>query len=296
MFVQEKKLFLLYHFDGTVRQFLLCKVMIELSGVSFGYQSDKNVLDNLNLRMEEGRFYGLLGMNGSGKTTLLKLIAGKLFAHGGEIYVDGRNLRERDVETLQKVFMLPADFIFPNMSLEQFLAIYSEFYPEFRKEVLNDCLVNFEIRRDIEHLDKLSLGEKHKVAFSIALSLGTKILLLDEAANGMDIPARKMFRKLLMKHVRENQIVVLSTHIVQDIENLLTDVIVLRKDAPVYAASLEEIASRYSFGIQSNEEGVLYAEACAEGYHVVTHKQENMDTEVSLELLFNALIKGGGRI
>lgn len=296
MFVQEKKLFLLYHFDGTVQQFLLCKVMIELSGVSFGYQSDKNVLDNLNLRLEEGRFYGLLGMNGSGKTTLLKLIAGKLFAHGGEIYVDGRNLRERDVETLQKVFMLPADFIFPNMSLEQFLAIYSEFYPEFRKEVLNDCLVNFEIRRDIEHLDKLSLGEKHKVAFSIALSLGTKILLLDEAANGMDIPARKMFRKLLMKHVREDQIVVLSTHIVQDIENLLTDVIVLRKDAPVYAASLEEIASRYSFGIQSNEEGVLYAEACTEGYHVVTHKQENMDTEVSLELLFNALIKGGGRI
>ena len=153
--------------------------MVELSGVSFGYQSDKNVLDNLNLRMEEGRFYGLLGMNGSGKTTLLKLIAGKLFAHGGEIYVDGRNLRERDVETLQKVFMLPADFIFPNMSLEQFLAIYSEFYPEFRKEVLNDCLVNFEIQRDIKNLNQLSLGEKHKVAFSIALSLGTKIVLLE---------------------------------------------------------------------------------------------------------------------
>lgn len=269
------------------------KVMVELRGVSFGYKSDKNVLDNLNLRLKEGRFYGLLGMNGSGKTTLLKLIAGKLFAHGGEIYVDGRNLRKRDVETLQKVFMLPADFIFPNMSLEQFLAIYSEFYPEFRKEVLNDCLVNFEIQRDIKNLNQLSLGEKHKVAFSIALSLGTKIVLLDEAANGMDIPARKMFRKLLMKHVRENQIVVLSTHIVQDIENLLTDVIVLRKYAPVYAASLEEIASRYSFGIQSNEEGVLYAEACAEGYHVITHKREDMDTEVSLELLFNALIKGG---
>lgn len=270
--------------------------MVELRGVSFGYQSDKNVLDNLNLRLKEGRFYGLLGMNGSGKTTLLKLIAGKFFAHDGEIYVDGRNSRKREVETLREVFMLPADFIFPDMRLEHFLAIYSKFYPKFRAEVLDDCLTNFEIQWDIEHLDKLSLGEKHKVAFSIALSLGTKILLLDEAANGMDIPARKMFRKLLMKHVREDQIVVLSTHIVQDIENLLTDVIVLRKDAPVYAASLEEIASRYSFGIQSNEEGVLYAEACTEGYHVVTHKQENMDTEVSLELLFNALIKGGGRI
>ena len=202
--------------------------MVELSGVSFGYQSDKNVLDNLNLRMEEGRFYGLLGMNGSGKTTLLKLIAGKLFAHDGEIYVDGRNSRKREVETLREVFMLPADFIFPDMRLEHFLAIYSKFYPKFRAEVLDDCLTNFEIQWDIEHLDKLSLGEKHKVAFSIALSLGTKVLLLDEAANGMDIPARKMFRKLLMKHVREDQIVVLSTHNVQDIENLLTDVIVLR--------------------------------------------------------------------
>lgn len=188
--------------------------MVELIGVSFGYQSDKNVLNNLSFRLEEGRFYGLLGMNGSGKTTLLKLIAGKLFAHDGEIYVDGRNSRKREVETLREVFMLPADFIFPDMRLEHFLAIYSKFYPKFRVEVLDDCLANFEIRRDIEHLDKLSLGEKHKVAFSIALSLGTKVLLLDEAANGMDIPARKMFRKLLMKHVREDQIVVLSTHIV----------------------------------------------------------------------------------
>ena len=89
--------------------------------------------------------------------------------------------------------MLPADFIFPDMRLEHFLAIYSKFYPKFRAEVLDDCLTNFEIQWDIEHLDKLSLGEKHKVAFSIALSLGTKVLLLDEAANGMDIPARKMF-------------------------------------------------------------------------------------------------------
>lgn len=105
--------------------------MVELRGVSFGYQSDKNVLDNLNLRLKEGRFYGLLGMNGSGKTTLLKLIAGKLFAHGGEIYVDGRNSRKREVETLREVFMLPADFIFPDMRLEHFLTIIPNSIPNF---------------------------------------------------------------------------------------------------------------------------------------------------------------------
>lgn len=270
--------------------------MVELRGVSFGYQSDRKVLDNLSLRLEEGRWYGLLGMNGSGKTTLLKLMAGKLFAQSGEIDADGRSVRKREVETLRNVFMLPADFTFPDMRLDQFLSVYTGFYPGFREDVWNDCLADFGLQRDIKNLNKLSLGEKHKIAFSIALSLGTKMVLMDEAANGMDIPARKMFRKLLMKHVREDQIVVLSTHIVQDIENLLTDVIVLRKDAPVYAASLEEISSRYSFGIQSDEEGVLYAEPCAEGYHVITPKREEMDTEVSLELLFNALMKKGGKI
>lgn len=101
--------------------------MIELKNVSFGYQSGQSVVNNLSFRLEEGRFYGLLGMNGSGKTTLLKLIAGKLFAHDGEIYVDGHNSRKREVETLREVFMLPADFIFPDMRLEHFLAIYSKF-------------------------------------------------------------------------------------------------------------------------------------------------------------------------
>ena len=167
--------------------------MVELRGVSFGYQSDKNVLDNLNLRLKEGRFYGLLGMNGSGKTTLLKLIAGKLFAHDGEIYVDGRNSRKREVETLREVFMLPADFIFPDMRLEHFLAIYSKFYPKFRAEVLDDCLTNFEIQWDIEHLDKLSLGREAQSGIQYCLVAGNEVLLLDEAANGMDIPARKMF-------------------------------------------------------------------------------------------------------
>lgn len=89
--------------------------MVELRSVSFGYQSDRMVLDNLSLRLEEGRWYGLLGMNGSGKTTLLKLMAGKLFAQSGEIDADGRSVRKREVETLRNVFMLPADFTFPDI-------------------------------------------------------------------------------------------------------------------------------------------------------------------------------------
>ena len=81
--------------------------MVELRSVSFGYQSDRMVLDNLSLRLEEGRWYGLLGMNGSGKTTLLKLMAGKLFAQSGEIDADGRSVRKREVETLRNAVSAP---------------------------------------------------------------------------------------------------------------------------------------------------------------------------------------------
>ena len=272
----------------------ISRVMVELKNVSFGYNPNKNVIEDLSLNLEEGRFYGLLGKNGTGKTTMMKIISGILFAKEGYVNIYGNNPGDRKLETLQEIFMMPADFTFQKMSLEKYVSLYSSFYPKFNKDILDDCLDNFEINKNIKSIDKLSLGEKHKIAVSLAISFGTKLILFDEAANGMDIPTRKMFRKMLMKHIREDQIVVLSTHVVQDIENLLTDIIVLRKGHKTFISSLDDIRSKYSFGIQSNEEGAIYSEPCAEGYRVICNNTNNDDTEVSLELLFNALTKEGG--
>ena len=263
--------------------------MVELKNVSFGFNPNKNVIENLSLNLEEGRFYGLLGKNGTGKTTMMKIISGILFAKEGYVNIEGNNPGNRKLETLQEIFMMPADFTFPKMSLEKYVSLYSSFYPKFNKDILDDCLDSFE-----KSIDKLSLGKKHKIAVSLAISFGTKLILFDEAANGMDIPTRKMFRKMLMKHIREDQTVVLSTHVVQDIENLLTDIIVLRKGQKAFISSLDDIRSKYSFGIQSNEEGAIYSEPCAEGYRVICNNTNNDNTEVSLELLFNALTKEGG--
>lgn len=267
--------------------------MIEVRNVSFGYTSESNVLENLNLHLTQGHIYGLLGLNGSGKTTLLKLLSGKLFASNGEIYVDNINTKDRNIQTLQNMFIMPSNFVFPKMSLDKYIALHSVFYPNFSRDILNDCLSYFGINQNTENLNKLSLGESHKIAVSIALSFGTKIILFDEATNGMDIPARKTFRKMLMKHTNENQIIILSTHVVKDIENLLTDIIILKQDKTIYTSSLEDISGKYSFGTQSSEHEAIYAEPCTEGYHVICPKRDNMDTEISLELLFNALIKGG---
>lgn len=267
--------------------------MIEFKDVSFGYQPSRTILEHIDLHLEEGHIYGLLGLNGYGKTTLLKIISGKLFASKGKVLIHNNDVKERDLQTLQDTFFLPENFLFPKISLTRYIKLHSAFYPDFNMDVLNDCLSSFGINNDIEELNKLSLGEKHKIAVSMALAFGTKILLFDEATNGMDIPARKTFRKMLMKHTREDQIIILSTHVAKDIENLLTDIMVLRQDKAIYHTSLEEIAHKYSFGIQSNEYDAIYSEPCTEGYHVISHKQDGMDTEISLELLFNALTKGG---
>ena len=254
--------------------------MVELKNVSFGYNPNKNVIEDLSLNLEEGRFYGLLGKNGTGKTTMMKIISGILFAKEGYVNIEGNNPGNRKLETLQEIFMMPADFTFPKMSFEKYVSLYSSFYPKFNNDILDDCLDSFEINKNIKSIDKLSLGEKHKIAVSLAISFGTKLILFDEAANGMDIPTRKMFRKMLMKHIREDQTVVLSTHVVQDIENLLTDIIVLRKGQKTFISSLDDIRNKYSFGIQSNEEGAIYSEPCAEGYRVICNNTNNDDTEV----------------
>lgn len=96
----------------------ISRVKVELKNVSFGYNPNKNVIENLSLNLEEGRFYGLLGKNGTGKTTLMKIISGILFSKEGYVNIEGNNPRDRKLETLQEIFMMPADFTFPKMSLE----------------------------------------------------------------------------------------------------------------------------------------------------------------------------------
>lgn len=270
--------------------------MVELKGISFCYDSEEKIFNDFSLRLNEGRFYGLLGKNGTGKTTFLKIISGALLVKRGEVIINKKDIKYRDLGTLQEIFLLPADFTFPQMNINKYVSIYSTFYPKFSKKILEDCFTNFDINKNIKNLQELSLGEKHKIAVSIAISSGTKILLFDEATNGMDIPTRKIFRKMLIKYIKEDQTVVLSTHVVHDIENLLTDIIILRKDKKAFISSIDDIRKRYLFGIQKYKDGALYYEPCSEGYHVICNNLNNEETEISIELLFNALTKEGGII
>lgn len=266
--------------------------MISIDNVSFGYGQKEPVIRDLTVEVGNGRIYGLFGKNGSGKTTLLKLMSGLLFARRGSIRADGRDVSKRQVETLRNIFFMQAEFRFGRTSLEKFINLHKPFYPAFSMDILEDCLTESGMSMNTEKLDTLSTGEKKKVMFSIALASGSEYLLLDEPMNGMDIPSRGIFRKLLLKHLGEDRTAVISTHIASDMENILSDIMILSDEGKMFSRTIEEISEKYCFGYAVSGEGALYAEPCAGGYRVVSERKGGSPTEIMTELLFNAVTKG----
>ena len=283
--------FALYRYGGTVQKVFY--VMTELKEVWYWYEYGQTVIRDASADIEDGRIYGLLGLNGAGKSTLLKLMAGLLFPKKGELLHDGEKVADRKVETLQDIVFMPAEFELRNESLEKFVSLNCIFYPRFNRAVLDDCLKEFGIDPATPSLEQLSLGNRHKFMFSFLLSLGAGLMLLDEPLNGMDLPSRGMFRKLLMRHLRDDQSVVVSTHVMPDVEKIVSDVMVLRHDGTLFCAYVDGLSRRYSYGISSSSEGAIYAESCAEGYRVLRRNEDGCESGIPMDMLFNAVIKGG---
>ena len=175
--------------------------MIEVSNISFKYAGQKDlVFDDFSLTLKQDNIYGLLGKNGTGKSTLLYLISGLLRPKKGSVRFDGVETRLRRPETLSEIFIVPEEFDLPAMSLDAYVKINEPFYPRFSREVLEACLKDFELSTDLK-LNALSMGQKKKVFMSFALAAGTKVLLMDEPTNGLDIPSKSQFRKVVAQYL-----------------------------------------------------------------------------------------------
>ena len=269
--------------------------MLELEHLSYWYKERYPVIQDLSLNISPGRIYGLLGINSVGKTTLLNLISGLLFPKAGHVLIDGKDVARREPETLCKIALMPSEIGFrSSLSIGDYVRAYSGFYPNFNREILDSCLDAFGIGPEAGTPAEMSLGQKHKAMLSILLSLGTDIILLDEPLNGMDIPSRSVFRKQMVRHLRDGQSIIISSHIVSDIENLITDVIILKEDGSCFSRSLGSVSAEYAFGVSGTPADAIYSEPCSEGFRVIREKDpgDETETEVSLEMLFNAVIKG----
>jgi ABC-2 type transport system ATP-binding protein len=269
--------------------------MIDIKNMSFKYAGQKSlVFEDFSLTLEENRIYGLLGKNGTGKSTLLYLISGLLRPTAGTVCCDGITAYERRAEMLREIFLVPEEFELPSMTLERYVRLNEPFYPRFSREILEACLRDFELETDLQ-LGSLSMGQKKKVFMSFALAAGTKLLLMDEPTNGMDIPSKSQFRKVVAQNMSDDRILIISTHQVHDVEALLDHILILSQREVLLNASVQDIMERYIFEYRPVNDGnpVVYAEPTLQGNAVMAMRQEGQaETQVNLELLFNAVTKG----
>ena len=269
--------------------------MIEVNNISFKYAGQKDlVFDDFSLRLEENNIYGLLGKNGTGKSTLLYLISGLLRPKKGTVCFDGIETCKRKPETLSEIFIVPEEFDLPAMSLDEYVKINRPFYPMFNMEVLENCLKDFELSTNLK-LNALSMGQKKKVFMAFALATNTKVMLMDEPTNGLDIPSKSQFRKVVSQYMSGDRTLIISTHQVHDVESLLDHILILSQQKLLLDASVADIQEKYTFEYRTPAEmdDVLYAEPSLQGNAVIAPRQEgSAETQVNLELLFNAVNEG----
>jgi len=265
--------------------------MISIHDLHFSYRK-KKVFSGLSLELSPGYIYGLLGKNGTGKSTLLRGIAGLLFPDKGSITVSGHTPGKRHPSFLQDVFMVPEEFYLPNVPLDYLLKHQACFYPKFSRSEFENYIKEFEIPTD-NTLQHMSYGQKKKVLISFGLAANTSFLLLDEPTNGLDIMSKSQFRKVMAGALDEKKCIVISTHQVKDLENLIDRVTIIDDGSILFDQAIERIAAKLSFKISNDADEIknsLYSESSLKGNAIVARNLEGDESKIDLELLYKAII------
>jgi len=273
--------------------------MVDIQNVTFSYTTKTELLSNLSLKLEAGHIHGLLGKNGEGKSTLLKLISGLDFPKAGSIDTLGFNPVKRYPEMLQEIFFLPEELPQLTLSIENYEKIYAPFYPNFSTEQFNNYLKEFDIENKKSMLNKLSHGQKKKVFVAFGLATNTKLLLMDEPTNGLDIPSKGQFRRMVASGIDNDRCLIISTHQVRDLDSLIDSITVMEGHEIVFNESIEDITKKLLFKVydkNEKDETLIHSEDTLRGYFQVRENKTGEESKLDIELLFNAIIADKNRI
>jgi len=266
--------------------------MINLQNIQFGYRRKQPLFDDLNLQIPAGNIYGLLGRNGAGKTSLLKLMSGLLFPKAGSIEVLGHTPKDRLPAFLSDIYFIPEELHIPNMSITTYEKLYAPFYPKFDSGQFHQYLQDFELSPD-KKLTGLSYGQKKKVITGFGLATNSRLLILDEPTNGLDIPSKSLFQKLLAGAINNDRTFIISTHQVRDMGSLMDPIIILDNGKIIFQQALEAITQRLTFELShslAEPEDALYSERVPGGHLAIYENKMGEETDVDIEVLFNAIV------
>lgn len=264
--------------------------MIEIKDLAFSY-GKTTILKSITTTLEEGRIYGLLGENGVGKTTLLTLLCGLKKVCSGSITTDGENPFDRTPTLLQNQFYLPDEVLPVAMKAECFAKERGAFWPDYDHSKFLEIMKEFE-NDPAKKMNQMSAGQLKKTYISLALACGCKYIFMDEPTNGLDIPSKTQFRSAIMKYTSDDSTIVISTHQVRDLENIIDPIIILDRQDVLLNASVEEITSKlyFDYGTQLHPES-LYSEQLPGGFIQVYPNTTGEDSKINVEALFNAVHK-----
>ncbi len=271
--------------------------MVEIRNMSFGYRK-KKLFAGLGLTLQPGNIYGLLGKNGAGKTTLLKIISGLRQAQEGSCRVLGYDPALRAAGMLEEICFIPEELYVPALAPDAFVRLHAPLYPRFDHEAFGSFLQEFELAMD-KKLSELSYGQKKKFLIAFGLAARCRLLLMDEPTNGLDIPSKSQFRRLMARAGGTDQVILVSTHQVRDMENLIDPIIILDDGRIIFQQPLRVVGTRLHASVEGAEpadSGALYAEKTLGGWAVLRESAGQEESNMDLETLFNAVTAGGGRV
>ncbi len=264
--------------------------MIEINNLNFGYSKHKPLFKNMSMRLSNGHIYGLLGKNGAGKSTLLKNLAGLVYAQSGKLDVMGFNPAKRQPALLAQICFIPEEFYLPPVKIDSYLKANAPFYPNFDHQYLATLLKEFDIPVTNKLID-MSYGQKKKFIIAFGLATQAKLVIMDEPTNGLDIPSKAQFRKIMASALTDERCIIISTHQVRDLDNLIDTIIMLDENDVALKASVEEITTKLTFKkVKEIDESIFYSEPSLSGYNAVMPNYHHEESKLDIELLFNAIL------
>ena len=272
--------------------------MLTINNISFSYNKRfGDLFHDFSLELNAGNVYGLLGKNGAGKSTLIYLMTGLLTPKSGEALLDGVNVRKRLPKTMSDIFLVPEEFELPRLSLKQYVDLNAPFYPNFSKEDMQRYLDIIEMGGDMNvNLNALSMGQKKKVFMAFAFAANTRVLIMDEPTNGLDIPSKSQFRKLVTTGMTDDKMMLISTHQVRDISDILDHVTIIDQSRVLLNASIADVMSKVAFRPLREGDEPLFVLQSPYGPLGAVPAEEGEETKVDLEMLFNATLQNPAAI
>ena len=205
-------------------------------------------LCGIDLEIAKGKIVGLLGPNGSGKTTLIKLLNGLLSVDGGSVLIDGKEI---GVETKSAVSYLPdSNFLSNSATTEEMMRYFEDFFPDFRREKAEKMLEALGIDPN-KKIKTLSKGNKEKVALILVMSRQAKLYLLDEPIAGVDPATRDYILRTIIQNYSENATVIISTHLIADVEPILDEAIFIKNGSIVLKESVDDIREKRGMSVDT---------------------------------------------